>query len=41
MKGEKIEQEIDMSRTIILQSVMQEKIWGGAKLRDELATTSK
>ncbi|ELU70210.1 hypothetical protein PNI0008_02064, partial [Streptococcus pneumoniae PNI0008] len=34
-EGRKIRQEIDMSEPLFLQSVMQEKIWGGAKLRDE------
>ncbi|EKA06521.1 mannose-6-phosphate isomerase, partial [Streptococcus sp. GMD2S] len=28
-EGRKIRQEIDMSEPLFLQSVMQEKIWGG------------
>ena len=30
-----------MSEPLFLQSVMQEKIWGGTKLRDEFGTTSQ
>ena len=34
-EGRKIRQEIKMSEPLFLNSVMQEKIWGGTKLRDE------
>ena len=35
MRGRKIRQEKKMSEPLFLQSVMQEKIWGGTKLHDE------